>query len=78
MKLRLISLEMSSSWNFPAQASPSYEVSSSSEPELGHFNFWAETELKFFWEVQSNFQISTSIMIITNSNQLHDNLYEFI
>ena len=36
-------LEMSSSWNFPARASPSYE---SSEP--GHFNFRAESELKFF------------------------------
>ena len=41
-------LEMSSSWNFPARASPSCEFSSSSEPELGHFDFRAETELKFF------------------------------
>ena len=47
-KFRVNSLEMSSSWNFPARASPSYEVSGSSEPELGHFNFRAETELKFF------------------------------
>jgi hypothetical protein len=39
---------MSLSWNFPAQASPSYEGSGSSEPELGHFNFRTETELNFF------------------------------
>ena len=41
-------LEMSSSWNFPARASPSYEVSEPSRAELGHFNFRAETELNFF------------------------------
>ena len=43
-----IALEMSSSWNFPARASLSYEVSEPSRAELGHFNFRAETELKFF------------------------------
>ena len=48
---------MSLSWNFPARASPNYEVSSSSEPELGHFNFWAETELKFFLPRKSEFYI---------------------
>ena len=38
-------LEMSSSWNFPARASPSCEDSEPSQAELGHFNFQAETEL---------------------------------
>ena len=38
-------LEMSSSWNFPARAEPSYEGSEPSRAELGHFNFRAETEL---------------------------------
>jgi hypothetical protein len=41
--ISLFTVEMSSSWNFPARASPSYE---GSEPR--HFNFRAETELKFF------------------------------
>ena len=41
-------IEMSSSWNFPARASPSYEGSEPSRAELGHFNFRAQTELKFF------------------------------
>ena len=36
---------MSSSWNFPARASPSCEESEPSQAELGHFNFRAETEL---------------------------------
>ena len=36
---------MSLSWNFPARASPSYEVSEPSQAELEHFNFRAETEL---------------------------------
>ena len=52
-----IVLEMRSSWNFPAQASPSYEGSELSQAELGNFNFRAETELKFFQELQTNFQI---------------------
>ena len=39
---------MSFSWNFPARAEPSYEGSKPSQAELGHFNFQAETELKFF------------------------------
>ena len=38
-------LEMSSSWNFPAPASPSCESSKPSQAELGHFHFRAETEL---------------------------------
>ena len=73
---------MSSSWNFPARASSSYEVSELSRAELGHFNFRAETELKFFQALIKNYnqisKFSTSIMIITNSNQLHDHLYEFM
>ena len=36
---------MGLSWNFLAQASPSYEGSKPSQAELRHFNFWAETEL---------------------------------
>ena len=36
---------MSSSWNFLARASPSYEGSEPSRAELGHFNFRAEIEL---------------------------------
>ena len=48
-----------------------------SRAELGHFNFRAETELKFFQELQSNFQISTSIMmIITNCMKIYMNLYK--
>ena len=38
-------IEMSSSWNFPARRSPSYEGSEPSRAEPGHFNFQAETEL---------------------------------
>ena len=38
-------VEMSSSWNFPARASPSCEASEPSQAELGYFNFRAETEL---------------------------------
>ena len=38
---------MSSSWNFPARASPSYEGSEPSRAELEPFNFRAETELTF-------------------------------
>ena len=40
---------MSSSWIFPAQASPSYESSEPSRAKLGHFNSRAETELGFFY-----------------------------
>ena len=53
-----------------------------SQAELGHFNFRAETELKFFKALIKNYDqisnFSTSVMIITNANQLHDHLYEFI
>jgi hypothetical protein len=75
-------LEMSSSWNFPARASPSYEGSEPRQAKLGHFNFRAETELIFFKALIKNYnqisQFSTSIMIITNSNQFYKHLYEFM
>ena len=41
----MLNVEMGSSWNFPARASPSYEGSEPSRAELGHINFRAETEL---------------------------------
>ena len=44
----LVNLEMSLSWNFPPRASPSYEGAEPSQAKLGHFNFRAEPELKFF------------------------------
>ena len=50
-------VEMSWSWNFPARASPSYEVSELSRAELGHFNFRAETELTILTISISNFPI---------------------
>ena len=36
---------MSTSWNFLSWADPSWKGSEPSRVELGHFNFWAETEL---------------------------------
>ena len=48
---------------------PEPEFSSSSWAELEHFNFQAETELKFSWALIKNYnqisKFSTSIMIIT-------------
>ena len=44
-------VEMSSSWNFPARASPSCENFEPSRAELGHFNFRAETELDLFLSI---------------------------
>ena len=63
------------------------QFSGSSEPQL--WRFWAEPswgtsifELKPSWNFFKNYtqisKFSTSIMIITNANQLHDNFYEFI
>ena len=46
---------MGSSWNFPARASPSYEVSKPSRAELGHFNFRAGNELNFFKALNKNY-----------------------
>ena len=46
----IYNLVMSSSWNFPARASPSCEGSEPSQAELGHFNFRAETELTIFYK----------------------------
>ena len=40
-------LEMGSSWNFPARASPSCESSEPIQAELGHFNFRAEIEITY-------------------------------
>ena len=45
---------MSSSWNLPSWAKPSWKGSKPSQVEVEHFNSWAETELTkflglFFW-----------------------------
>ena len=73
---------MSSSYKFLVRVSPSYKSSEPSRAELGHFNFRAETELKFSLALIKNYikisKFSTSIMIITNSNQMYDHLYEFV
>ena len=50
-------LEMGSSWNFPARASPSCEVSEPSRAKLGHFNFRAETKLTIPTICMSNQQV---------------------
>ena len=39
---------MSSSWNFPSWAKPSYLVSKPSRAKVGHFNFLTEVKLWFF------------------------------
>ena len=71
------SLEMGSSWNFPAQASPSYESSEPSRAGALHFSSWNRAEI--FLRTTIKFpNFLSSIMIITNSNQLHDNFYEFM
>ena len=48
-------VEMSSSWNFPARASPSYEGSEPNRAKLGHINFRAETELMMIEAQNCNF-----------------------
>ena len=76
----LFSLEMSSSWNFPARASPSYEGSEPSRAGALQFPSWNRAEI-FLSPIKNYNQISPfsySIMIITNSNQLHYHLYEFM
>ena len=80
MNSTLDSLEMGSSWNFPARASPSYESSELSwaEPRSGTSIFELKSSWNFFMNYNQISQFSTSIMIITNSNQLHDNFYEFM
>ena len=45
---------MSPSRKFPARAEPGYEGSEPSQAELGHFNFRAETELDFFFDIINN------------------------
>ena len=71
-------LEMSSSWNFPARASPSYEGSELSRAELGHFNFRAETELtKYCNFLLPSFPPSfyhQTLLVYHDSNQFHDDL----
>ena len=60
-------VEMSSSWNFPARASPSCESSEPSRAELEHFNFRAETELTIptiCMSIRSKFQFQ-----LQNCNQ---------
>ena len=42
---------MSPSRNFPARAEPSYKGSEPRRAKLGHFNFRAETELGFFFDI---------------------------
>ena len=50
-----ILLVMSSSCNLPIWAKPSWKGSESSQAELGHFNFWAETELTKCISISSKF-----------------------
>jgi hypothetical protein len=83
MKLFRSVVEISSSWNFLAQASQSYEGSEPRQAELGHFNFRAETELTkeaiFLTLIKNVIQIfqfcACTIMITTNSYQFYDHLY---
>ena len=53
--------------------SPSYE---GSEPSWDTSIFELKPSWNFFKNYNQIYKFSTSIMIITNSNQLHDNLYE--
>jgi hypothetical protein len=71
---------MSSSWNFPARASLSYECSEPSRAGALQFPSWNRAEI-FLISIKNYNQISPfsySIMIITNSNQLHYHIYEFM
>ena len=76
-------LEMRSSWNFPARASPSCEVSEPSRAELGYFNFRAETELTILtiW-MSTNSKFLTYLFPILlqyhDSNQFHVHLLELM
>ena len=64
---------MSSSWNFPARASPSYESSDPIRAELGHFNFQAENELDFFFkEVGSYFILGPPGQRIGSAQNAHE------
>ena len=73
---------MSSSWNFPARASPSCEDSEPSRAELGHLNFRAETELTILTICMSkNIKFLTYFPILLlchDSNQFHARLLEFM
>ena len=73
---------MSSSWNFPAQASPSCEGSEPSQAELEYFNFRAETELTILTLCMSKnskfltyFQI---LLLCHDSDKFHAHLLEFM
>ena len=72
----IFNLEMSSSWNFPARASPSCKKSESSQAELGYFNFRAETKLTILTictSKNSKFLTYFPILLLYhNSNQFHD------
>jgi hypothetical protein len=53
---------MSSSWNFPSGAKPSYQGAELSQAklnqaELGHFNLRAETELSIFFSRTAHTEI---------------------
>ena len=71
---------MSPSWNFPAQAEPSYEGSEPSQAELGHFNFRAESELtkyhNFFLPIFSPIFYYQILLVYHDSYQFHDHLLE--
>jgi hypothetical protein len=66
-----LTVEMSSSCNFSARASPSYEGSEPSQAGALQFSSWNWALIKYYKEIS---KFSTSIMNITNSNQLYDHL----
>ena len=78
----IYNLVMSSSWNFPARASPSCEGSEPSQAELGHFNFRAETELTILTIcVSKNCKFLTYFPILLlyhNSNQFQVHISDFM
>ena len=77
-----LTVEMSSSCNFSARASPSYEGSELSQAKLGHFNFRAETELTILticMSKNSKFLTYFPILLLYHdSNQFHAHLLEFM
>ena len=69
-----IYVEMSLSWNFPAQASPSYEGSEPSRTKLGHINSRAETELTISIMCMSK----KNHNFVPHYNMIYVQFYEFI
>ena len=77
----LVTVEMGSSWNFPARASPSCEGA-----ELGHFHFRAETELTIPTIKKSQILFNSffppkfllSEVLYHDFNQFHDHLCELL